>query len=73
MRVKINLVTMTDINEFCAAVGMCDADVYLVDSHHQYKVNAKSQISCMLASAEWGDIWAVSDEDIYQSIQKWVV
>ena len=72
MRVRIELETMSDICNFCAAVNNVDTDVYLVDSHHQYKVNAKSQLSCMLSGAEWKDIWVECEKDIYTLIEKWV-
>lgn len=56
MKNKIRLDTMKDINSFCKKVNTLDCNVYLVDSRHRYKVNAKSQFSCMLAGAEWNDI-----------------
>ena len=65
MRVRIELETMTDINKFRAAAQLAGPDVYLTDGTHRYKVSAKSQLSCMLASAEWGDIYCECDEDIY--------
>lgn len=73
MKNKIRLDTMSDITNFCAAVNQVDCDVYLIDNHHQYKVNAKSQLSCMLAGAEWGDIWVMCEKDIYQAISTWVI
>ena len=72
MRVRVNLETMSDINGLCAAVQNVTSDVYLLDSHHQYKVNAKSQLSCMLAGAEWQEVWIECEEDIYTLIEKWV-
>lgn len=72
MRVRIELETMTDINKFCAAAQSAGPDVYLTDGTHRYKVSAKSQLSCMLASAEWNDIYCECDEDIYTIIEKWV-
>ena len=72
MRVRVNLETMSDINELCNVANQVEANVYLVDSHHQYKVNAKSQLSCMLAGCEWNDVWIECEEDIYNLIEKWV-
>ena len=72
MRVRVNLETMSDICDLCNVANQVKSDVYLVDSHHQYKVNAKSQLSCMLAGAEWNDVWVECEEDIYTLIEKWV-
>lgn len=72
MRVRVELETMTDINNFCTAACSVGADVYLTDGHNRYKVNAKSQLSCMLAGAEWHDIYCECEEDIYSTIEKWV-
>lgn len=73
MRNRIRLDTMKDINGFCAAVNGLDCDVYLVDHKHRYKVNAKSQLSCMLSAAEWGDISVECEQDIYQTIKPWII
>lgn len=73
MKNRIRLDTMKDITGFCAAVGNLDCEVFLVDSKHRYKVNAKSQLSCMLAGAEWNDIWVECEQDIYQSIVNWII
>jgi hypothetical protein len=72
MRVRIELETMSDVNNFCAAAEKVKPDVYLVDRIHRFKVNAKSQLACMLASAQWGEIYCECDEDIYSSIEPWV-
>jgi len=73
MRNRIRLDTMKDINSFCAAVSTLSCDVYLVDTCHRFKVNAKSQLSCMLSASEWGDIWVECNEDIYQTIKPWII
>lgn len=73
MRNRISLDTLTNITDFCNAVSKLDVDVYLVDSHHKYKVNAKSQLSCILAGAEWRDIWVECEQDIYQAIKPWII
>lgn len=49
MKNRIDLCTLKDVNEFCASLANFDGDVYLVDSTHSFKVNAKSQIACLLA------------------------
>lgn len=73
MKNKIRLDTMSDINDFCTAISNVNCNVYLVDTEHRYRVNAKSQLSCMLAGAEWNNIWVECEADIYQLISKWIV
>ena len=58
---------------FVAAINTVDVDVYLVDRTHRFKVNAKSQLAALLASAEWNETWVECEEDIYELIKKWVV
>ena len=73
MRNRIQLVTLTDINKFCETVSRLNCDVYLVDPKYRYKVNAKSQLSCLMAAGEWSDLWVECEEDIYQAISEWVI
>lgn len=63
---------MSDVNGLCNAVSGVIPDVYLVDRVHRFKVNAKSQLACMLASAQWSEIYIECEEDIYSIIEKWV-
>lgn len=72
MRVRIELETMTDINNFCAAVSTVGPDVYLVDGHYRYKVNAKSILGLMLSKMEWNEIYCECEEDIYSTVEPWV-
>ena len=73
MRQRINLVTLTDVREFCEIVSNIKSDVHLIDGEHDFKINAKSILACLLSQAEWNETYVVSDEDIYQSISKWAV
>lgn len=73
MKNRIELCTLKDVNEFCASLANFDGDVYLVDSTHSFKVNAKSQIACLLAQAEWNQTYVQSDKDCYELIKKWVI
>lgn len=73
MRTRIELETLSDVQNFCKAVSQVDVDVYLVDSVHRFKVSAKSTIGALLAQAEWGDgIFVECDLDIYSTIEPWV-
>jgi len=73
MKNRIELVGMKDVMAFVAAVNTVSADVYLVDRFHRFKVNAKSQLAAILASAEWNETYIECEEDIYELVKKWVV
>lgn len=73
MKNKIDLVGLKDVMAFVAAINTVDVDVYLVDRTHRFKVNAKSQLAALLASAEWNETWVECEEDIYELIKEWVV
>jgi hypothetical protein len=72
MKNKIILDTMTDLNKFVIAISGVEEDVYLVDSKRRYRINAKSTIGCLLAKAEWNDIWVECEKDIYTLIEPWI-
>lgn len=67
---RIELVTMTDCNQFVEAVSHVKGNVVLEDGRG-YRVSAKSFIGA-LAATEWDNLYCISEEDIYTSIQKWV-
>lgn len=73
MKNKIDLVGLKDVMAFVAAINTVDVDVYLIDRAHRFKVNAKSQLAALLASAEWTETWVECEKDIYELIKKWVV
>ena len=68
---RIELVTMTDCNQFVEAVSHVKGNVVLEDGRG-YRVSAKSFIGA-LAATEWDNLYCVSDNDIYRAIQKWVI
>lgn len=72
-KVKIQLDTLTDVQNFCAAMGTVEGEVYLIDSEHKFKVNGKSILAALLAQAEWRETWVQSDEDIYEKVRKWAI
>ena len=65
---KIELVTTSDIVEFVNIVSTVPGSVKLVDDSG-FCVNGKSLLGAM-ASVEWNSLYCVSDNDIYQKIQK---
>ena len=67
---KIELVTMTDCNQFVESVSHVKGKVVLEDGR-RYRVSAKSFIGA-LAATEWDNLYCISDSDIYTAIKKWV-
>ena len=67
---RIELVTMTDCNQFVEAVSHIKGNVVLEDGRG-YRVSAKSFIGT-LAATEWDNLYCISDTDIYTAISKWV-
>lgn len=72
MRNKINLVTMTDINEFVKICEGIEGRVELVCGKRGYRVNARSMLGC-LAALEFDEMWVDSDKDIYDQIEKFIM
>ena len=71
MRVKINLDTMTVINDFVKIMAGYDGNVYLTDKDRAFVVSAKSMLGAIY-SMEWGEVWCESDKDIYHLIAPFV-
>lgn len=67
---KINLITMTDVVQFVAAISNVDSSVKLVDDAG-FCVNGKSLIGAV-ASLEWDNLYVLSEEDIYSKISAFV-
>lgn len=70
-KVKINLVTMSDVTEFVAITTAMKDPVELTDGAG-YTVSAKSLFGC-LAALEWNELYAISEADIYTKISKFAV
>lgn len=65
---KIELVTMTDIMEFVRQASLSDGVVKLIDDNG-FCVNGKSLLGAM-ASVEWSELYCLSEEDIYERIER---
>ena len=73
MKYKVLLTGQKDCIDFCNKAMSLEGDVELISMRKNYRVNAKSIMGCMLASAEWGDdIWVVSNGDYYSAFEKWI-
>lgn len=74
MRNRIYLGTQASCLEFCNVVCRLSGNVALVNGDGKYRVNAKSILGCLMASAEWGDeVWVESDNDYYSALEKWII
>jgi hypothetical protein len=62
---------MTDINEFVKIASGLRPAIYLVDGAG-FCVSGKSLLGAM-ATVEWNELYAESDEDIYSNISQFVV
>jgi len=69
---RINLVTTSDITEFTNICQNIDGRVELFCKKTGYRVNGKSLLGC-LASMEFEEVYADSDIDIYNKIEKFVM
>lgn len=70
-KLKIDLITMKDCNDFVKVVSSLKGKIVL-ENGDGFCVNAKSLLGAM-ASVEWDNLWVVSEEDIYSAISKWVI
>lgn len=65
---KIELVTVKDIYEFVAIASSLHGEIRLVDGGG-FCVNGKSLLGAT-ATLEWNELYCISENDIYQKIQK---
>lgn len=71
MRAKINIDTMSAIQEFVNIAQGIDAKVDLIDGEG-YRLSAKSLIGA-IASTDWSEVFVECEKDIYSKISKFVV
>ena len=70
MRAKINIDTLSKINEFVAICSQLDCKVNLVDGDG-YCVSAKSLMGA-IATMDWNSVYVESESDIYTSIREFI-
>ena len=71
MRVRINLDTLRDVNDFVRTCSCIGANVYITDNAGLC-VSAKSILGAMYA-LEFNELWCECNEDIYRHIERFVV
>ena len=72
MRAKINLDTMSDIEEFVKRVSSIQEPVFLEDGEGS-RVTAKSLMFTATAKMCWSDLYVTCEQDISGSIIKWII
>ena len=70
MRVKVDLVTMSDVVQFVGIATQVNEPVYLVG--HDFRVSAKSLLGAAY-TLEWDETWCECEKDIYTKIEKFVI
>lgn len=68
---KIELVTTADIMAFVKTVSVLPGSIKLMDGTG-FCVNGKSLLGAM-AAVEWDSLYCVSEQDIYEKIEKYCV
>lgn len=70
MKVRINLDTIAQVNEFVSITSSVGAPVYLTSDG--LRVSAKSLLGA-LYTMEWSEVWCECERDIYQLISNFVI
>lgn len=89
MKVKVSLVTITDVKNFVSAVQEVSADVRLKgkdENGADWDISGKSLLASLVISqreqlhrahtaheVDWDTIWCECEEDIYSKIRDFVV
>lgn len=73
MRVKLNLDTLSKVNEFVSVATTVQSNVYLTNDNHQFVVNAKSMLAAIY-SLEWSNgVWLeCEDENAYSVFRRFM-
>ena len=56
-KIRVNLDTKTQLNTFIHLCGKQEFPVFLTDGTHQFRVNAKSMLGCIMAQVEWESVF----------------
>ena len=71
MRVRIDLITTSDVKNFVNVVSQVEEDVTLIDSV-KHCVNGKSLLGVMY-SLEWDEVYCLCKKDISGLLLPWLV
>lgn len=68
MRLKINLITQTDVTKFVAIASTIPEPVWLTDADRNMKVSGKSLLGALYTMSDWNDIYVECERDFYSQI-----
>lgn len=70
-RMRIELVTQSDVLEFMQIATEAKGEVYIEDGSGNLRISGKSILGVKMASVEWNDLYAVySDSTISTKLYK---
>lgn len=69
---RVNLIGLTDVEEFVSICSTIDGKTDLYCPSNGYRVSAKSLLGG-LASIEWHDTYLDTDVDCYSKLEKFIV
>ena len=73
-RLKISLITLTDIKKFVDAVGNLEGETMIENELGTQRFTAKSFVGAVAAIENWGDVWVVGeDARLYTAVKDFVV
>ena len=73
-RLKISLITLTDIKRFVDAVSKLDGETMIENEVGTQRFTAKSFVGAVAAIENWGDIWVVGDDTrLYTAVKDFVI
>lgn len=67
---RVDLITMSDVEEFVTIMSKLDVDAYLTDG--TYKSSPKSFLGTLYAKTDYNELILESDKDIYTKIEKFI-
>lgn len=70
MRLKINLVTQSDVTKFVAVASTIPEPVWLTDAERNMKVSGKSLLGALYSMSDWNDIFVECERDFYSQISE---
>lgn len=71
-RYKVNLDTQSSLMRFVEAAIKVPEPVFITDSTNTFVVNGKSVLGALYAKAEWSELWASCERDIYLEILEFI-
>lgn len=68
---RIELDTVSDVNEFNRIASTCEGDLFLVGEN--MKINAKSLLGTHMARVAWNELYLEADFDCYGKFARFIL